>query len=129
MKLSLDTPLPPKHSWTYVRLTVVDGARQLTPAEIAFDRLCFREPPHLTSTQVEIILVNGDQEQRHMDSLPNLRDLLLACASGRELAERGFARDVELATEFDISDAVPVLRESAFVAANSPNLDASPLIG
>jgi hypothetical protein len=26
----------------------------------------FAEPPHLTSSQVEIILVNGDAQQRHM---------------------------------------------------------------
>ncbi len=65
MKPSVETPLPPKQGWTYVRLTVVDGARQIKPAEVAFDRLCFREPPHLVSSQIEIILVNGDQEQRH----------------------------------------------------------------
>jgi hypothetical protein len=53
-------------NWVYATLTVVDGGRQLKPAEVAFDRLHFREPPHLTSAQVEIILVNGDEEQRHM---------------------------------------------------------------
>jgi 2-phosphosulfolactate phosphatase len=63
------------------------------------------------------------------DFHPNLRDRVLACASGRELVERGFERDVEIATEFDISDTVPSLQNDAFVAANSLDLDAPPAIG
>jgi len=39
------------------------------------------------------------------------------CASGRELAAAGFARDVDLAAEADTSPAVPVLRGEAFVDA------------
>ena len=50
----------------YAALTVVDGTRRLKPCEVSFDRLHFRQPPHLTSAQVEIILTNGDEEQRHM---------------------------------------------------------------
>jgi hypothetical protein len=64
MQPSLDTPRPPKRNWTYASLTVIDGSRELKPAQVAFDRLLFREPPHLTSSQVEIILTNGDAEQR-----------------------------------------------------------------
>lgn len=45
---------------------------------------------------------------------PHLRDQLLACASGRELIQKGFARDVEIAAEHDVSQAVPMLRERAF---------------
>jgi hypothetical protein len=59
----------PLHSaqsnWVYASLTVRDGDRQLKPSHVAFDRLRFPEPPHLISSQIEIILVNGDQEQRH----------------------------------------------------------------
>lgn len=41
---------------------------------------------------------------------------LQACSSGRELIERGFAGDVELAGAFDVSLCVPVLTDGAFVA-------------
>ena len=40
---------------------------------------------------------------------------LMSCASGRELAERGFGCDVEIASEVDGSDAVPVLDGHSFV--------------
>lgn len=45
------------------------------------------------------------------------RDLLAAIAdsgSGRELIARGFAADVELAAQLDVSDAVPQLEDAAF---------------
>jgi len=45
------------------------------------------------------------------DALPRaLRD----CASGRELIERGYEADVELAAVLDVSEAVPVLRDGAY---------------
>ncbi|MDQ3547313.1 MAG: 2-phosphosulfolactate phosphatase [Chloroflexota bacterium] len=46
---------------------------------------------------------------------PGLVHDLMECASGRELIERGFARDVALAAELHASGAVPLLRERAFV--------------
>lgn len=49
---------------------------------------------------------------------PHLRAQLLACVSGRELVQKGFARDVEIAAEYDASRTVPVLRERAFRAAD-----------
>jgi 2-phosphosulfolactate phosphatase len=39
---------------------------------------------------------------------------LRACASGRELREDGFARDVEIAAELDASDTAPLLTAGAF---------------
>ncbi len=42
---------------------------------------------------------------------------LKSCASGRELIDRGFEEDVELAGQVNLSDAVPVLRERAYVRA------------
>jgi len=45
-----------------------------------------------------------------------LQDQLLNCSSGRELVERGFGRDVELAAELDVSTAVPILHGAMFVA-------------
>jgi 2-phosphosulfolactate phosphatase len=38
-----------------------------------------------------------------------------ACSSGRELIDRGFQRDVELACALDVSHVVPVLEGNAFV--------------
>lgn len=38
------------------------------------------------------------------------------CASGLELVHRGFEQDVEIAAELDVSTAVPVLTDGAFVA-------------
>ncbi|MFD9909398.1 2-phosphosulfolactate phosphatase [Streptomyces sp. NPDC059063] len=40
-----------------------------------------------------------------------------ASSSGRELADDGFAEDVEIATELNASEQVPVLRHGAFVPA------------
>lgn len=44
----------------------VDGPRKLKPSHVSFDSLRFVEPPRLTSEQVEIVLVNGEEEQRNM---------------------------------------------------------------
>jgi 2-phosphosulfolactate phosphatase len=54
---------------------------------------------------------------------PHLRECLLECASGRELCELGFAEDVELAAELDVSDAVPLLRDGAY-GRWQPSIDA-----
>ena len=54
-----------------------------------------------------------------------LRETLLDCASGRELIEKGFALDVELASEYGVSEAAPVLAEDRFIddsASRSPGL-------
>ena len=48
------------------------------------------------------------------EALACLEDRLLACASGRELVEYGFRRDVEIAAELDVSETVPVLVDEAF---------------
>ncbi|MGA2131788.1 MAG: 2-phosphosulfolactate phosphatase [Bryobacteraceae bacterium] len=45
----------------------------------------------------------------------NLRDALMRCSSGKELIARGLASDVELASDYSISRAVPILREGRFV--------------
>jgi 2-phosphosulfolactate phosphatase len=42
------------------------------------------------------------------------RQPLAATPSGRELIERGFARDVEIAAELDSSQVVPVLKQGSF---------------
>jgi 2-phosphosulfolactate phosphatase len=46
---------------------------------------------------------------------PELRQWIRQCSSGKELIERGFAADVELAVEFNASECVPVVRDSAYV--------------
>jgi len=43
------------------------------------------------------------------------RSLLRECVSGRELIASGFDRDIELAAAVDVSTAVPLLREGAFI--------------
>ena len=47
----------------------------------------------------------------------NIRTVLMECASGRQLHERGFSKDVTLAAQFNCSDAVPVLHGEAYVNA------------
>ena len=63
MPSPIDTLRSPQN-WIYASLTVIDGGRQLKPAQVAFDRLLFDNPPRLKSAQVEIILQNGDSEYR-----------------------------------------------------------------
>jgi hypothetical protein len=65
MQPSINTPQPSKSNWVYATLTVVDGSRQLKPTHLSFDRLRFTEPPRLTSSQVEIILTNGDDQHHY----------------------------------------------------------------
>ena len=45
---------------------------------------------------------------------PRLGDELRACVSGRELVDRGFGDDVEVAARHDASEVVPVLDGDAF---------------
>lgn len=45
----------------------------------------------------------------------NLHDALARCISGRELIERGFPSDVELAAEYAVSSAAPILNDDRFV--------------
>jgi 2-phosphosulfolactate phosphatase len=45
-----------------------------------------------------------------------LAGVLPSCVSGRELVERGFSRDVELAAALDVDDVAPELVEGAFRA-------------
>ena len=48
-----------------------------------------------------------------------LQDRLMHCSSGRELVERGFVRDVEIAAELDVSEVVPMLAGDAFVTSTA----------
>jgi len=47
----------------------------------------------------------------------NLHDALLRSTSGKELATRGFACDVEVAAEYAVSATVPVMQDDRFVDA------------
>ncbi len=46
----------------------------------------------------------------------HLHDVLLQCSSGRQLVESGYAQDVQLAAELDVSPTVPALRDGRFAA-------------
>jgi 2-phosphosulfolactate phosphatase len=50
-------------------------------------------------------------------SVRDVRAAVRGCVSGRELAGRGFAHDIEIAAHFAASDVVPVLRGGVFSAA------------
>jgi 2-phosphosulfolactate phosphatase len=52
-------------------------------------------------------------------TVSELEDVLLTSDSGRELADRGFAADVGVAAELDVSVAVPVLRGERFVGVRT----------
>lgn len=43
-----------------------------------------------------------------------IADVLAHCVSGKELRAKDFARDVQLAGEWNVSDTVPVLRDGAY---------------
>lgn len=45
---------------------------------------------------------------------PNLKQLLEQCASGQELIGKGFAADVDLAADLNVSDRVPTLSDRAY---------------
>jgi 2-phosphosulfolactate phosphatase len=45
-----------------------------------------------------------------------LSDLLAQASSGKELIERGFAEDVRLAAELNVSAAAPILRNGAYIS-------------
>jgi 2-phosphosulfolactate phosphatase len=47
-----------------------------------------------------------------------LTDYLRACSSGKELIERGFGEDVDLAAEYNVSHTVPRLVDRAFVSVH-----------
>ncbi|MGF1481245.1 MAG: 2-phosphosulfolactate phosphatase [Cyanophyceae cyanobacterium] len=51
----------------------------------------------------------------------SLGGLLKQCGSGRELLERGFEHDVELAAELNVSDCVPTIIDGAYVNQASVN--------
>ncbi|MGE3802578.1 MAG: 2-phosphosulfolactate phosphatase [Candidatus Kapaibacterium sp.] len=49
----------------------------------------------------------------------NLEETLLNCSSGRELVDRGFREDVQIAAELNASQNVPTLREGRYVRIES----------
>ena len=51
----------------------------------------------------------------YRDVCQTLGHLMKRCGSGKELIERGFEQDVDLASELDISDCVPTMVDGAYV--------------
>ena len=60
MHTSTDSAVKPSQRYTYVSLLVIDGERKLKPASVSLDLLEFRTPPQLLSSEVEIVVTNGD---------------------------------------------------------------------
>ena len=50
-----------------------------------------------------------------LDVKSDLGDILKECGSGRELIDKGFERDVEIASELDISECAPTLVDGAYI--------------
>jgi len=51
-----------------------------------------------------------------LTALPDVPAAVRGCVSARELVERGYDHDVDVAAEFDVSDVVPVLTNGVFSA-------------
>ncbi|MEM7539272.1 MAG: 2-phosphosulfolactate phosphatase [Chloroflexota bacterium] len=60
------------------------------------------------SPEAEMTAIAFDHAQ------PTLLETLTRCGSGKELIGRGFAEDVQLAGQLNVSDAVPVLDDGAY---------------
>lgn len=78
----------------------------LVGAGAIVDRLSGRDPGVRLTPEAEVAAL----------AFRSLRPLEM-CPSGAELVERGFAEDVRLASEVDVSSVVPALVEGRFVAA------------
>ena len=78
----------------------------LVGAGAVIDRLAGRDPGLPLTPEAEVAAL----------AFRALRPLEL-CPSGAELVERGFAGDVRIASEIDVTDVVPALVEGRFVAA------------
>ncbi|GAA6525274.1 2-phosphosulfolactate phosphatase [Intrasporangium sp. DVR] len=76
-------------------------------------KLEHRAGPMLPSAEAAVALAAWSWVQERVPSS------LEACASGRELVDMGFADDVRMAGEVDVSQAVPVLVDGAFRPATS----------
>jgi 2-phosphosulfolactate phosphatase len=51
----------------------------------------------------------------YLNVKPDLKQMLKQCGSGRELIERGFEQDVEIASELDVSGCAPTLVDNAYL--------------
>jgi hypothetical protein len=61
--------------WVYTTITLHDSDRALYPTHVSSDRVIFRTAPQLTSTRVEIVIKNGEDEFRSLaDVLPHNHD-------------------------------------------------------
>ena len=82
------------------------ASEDLVGAGAVVDRRAGRDPGLQLTPEAEVAAL----------AFRSLRPLEL-CPSGAELVERGFAGDVLIASEIDVTDVVPALVEGRFVAA------------
>src|SRR5262249_14162707 len=57
----------------------------------------------------------GSALAAYLNVKSQLRHSLMQCGSGRELIERGFESDVEIASELDVSECAPTLVDNAYI--------------
>ena len=75
MDSSVNIPRKATPRGVYAELTVFDGQRQLRPTEVGPNDVSFDQPPHIVHQQIEILLTNGDEHQRHLaEVLPHDAD-------------------------------------------------------
>jgi 2-phosphosulfolactate phosphatase len=56
----------------------------------------------------------------YLNAKPDFKHMLKQCGSGRELVERGFEQDVEIASELDVSECAPTLMNGAYIDRQGP---------
>ena len=65
--------------------------------------------------RIATLKTKEDAESAFLRLGSDLASFLARCGSGKELVGRGFAGDVDLAAELNVSDCVPVLADGAYV--------------
>lgn len=88
-----------------------DGTLRPAVEDIIGAGAIIRSLPGSRSPEAQTAVAVFDRFAEH------LRCGLIDCSSGRELCDRGFVLDVELAAEIDFSSVVPALQDDKFVRA------------
>jgi hypothetical protein len=66
MQTSTPEAKPKSSGWIYASLAVIDGDRRLQPTHVGPYHVRFTVAPKITSETIEIIVTNGDVENRRI---------------------------------------------------------------